>query len=140
MDMIVTMLGPNSKGNKRICLITDGETLVKDPDEGTKEDQVVTLADQMQQQGVSLDAVVIRLRGPDNSLQSEASQENEFLLRKFASRTKGELILTETYTSLLGAIRTRQVSPTTIYRGDLELTSNMSVKVVISPLFLLPSF
>lgn len=140
MDMIVTKLGPNSKGNKRICLITDGETLVKDPDEGTKEDQVVTLADQMQQQGVSLDAVVIRLRGPDNSLQSEASQENEFLLRKFASRTKGELILTETYTSLLGAIRTRQVSPTTIYRGDLELTSNMSVKVVISPLFLLPSF
>jgi ATP-dependent DNA helicase 2 subunit 2 len=130
MDLIVTKLGPTSKGNKRILLVTDGETLVKEPEEGTKEDQVMSLADQMQRQGISLDAVVIRLRGSSISVQSKASQENEFLLRKFASRTKGELISTETYTSLLGAIKSRQVSPTTLYRGELELTPKMSVKVI----------
>ncbi|KAG6547300.1 hypothetical protein Mapa_011237 [Marchantia paleacea] len=129
MDLIVKKVAAGSKGNKRIYLITDGESPVKEPDEGTKSEQVDLLSNQLQLYNISLDAVVIRLKGENGALDSKASQENEFLLKSFASKTKGDLALVESYTTLLGAVKSRSVSPTTLYRGDLELTPNMSIKV-----------
>ncbi|BBN01733.1 ATP-dependent DNA helicase 2 subunit 2 [Marchantia polymorpha subsp. ruderalis] len=129
MDLIVKKCAAGSKGNKRIYLITDGESPVKEPEEGTKSEQVELLRNQLQMHNIILDAVVIRLKGENGALESKASQENEFLLRSFADGTMGDLVLVESYTTLLGAVKSRSVSPTTLYRGDLELTPNMSIKV-----------
>ncbi|KAL2644979.1 hypothetical protein R1flu_012566 [Riccia fluitans] len=129
LDMIVKKLGPGSKGNKRIYLITDAQSTVREPEEGTKLEQVDILAKQLQQCSISLDVVVIRLRGEKRALVSKTSQENEFLLQSFSSQTKGELVLADSCTTLLGAVKARTVSPTTLFRGDMELTPNMTIQV-----------
>ncbi|KAL3698242.1 hypothetical protein R1sor_012318 [Riccia sorocarpa] len=129
LDMIVKKLGSASKGNKRIYLITDAQSAVRDPEEGTKLEQVDILANQLQHCNISLDVVVVQLRDDRGKLESKASQENEFLLRSFSSQTKGELVIADSYTTLLGAVKTRTVSPTTLFRGDMELTPNMTIQV-----------
>ncbi|KAJ7007519.1 hypothetical protein NC653_006532 [Populus alba x Populus x berolinensis] len=47
---------------------------------------------------------------------------------KMEKKTSAKAVYVET-PALLGALRTRNVSPVTIFRGDLELSSKMKIKV-----------
>jgi len=128
MDLLIKKLGPESKGNKRLCLITGAQSLIKEPDEGTKEDQVDIIANQMKEHGMKLDVVVFRQRMP-GQVKSELFSENLSLLNRFSRQTQAEVIVVESSTSLLGAVKARIISPITIFRGDLELTPIMKIKV-----------
>jgi ATP-dependent DNA helicase 2 subunit 2 len=129
MDMLIKKAGPGNKGNKHIFLFTDGESFVKDSAEDeSKEEQVDKLAVQLTEHGMKLDAVVIKSK--HGSFKSIARIENETLLGRFAKRPQVEVALVDYPTSLLGAIKPRNVTPVTLFRGDLELTPNMKVKVM----------
>lgn len=128
MDLLIKKLGKGSKGNKRLCLITGAQSFIKEPDEGTKEDQVDIIANQMKEHGMKLDVVVFRQRMPGQT-NSELFSENLSLLNRFSRRTEAEVIVVESPTSLLGAVKVRNISPVTTFRGDLELTPNMKIKV-----------
>ncbi|PNY13475.1 ATP-dependent DNA helicase 2 subunit ku80-like protein [Trifolium pratense] len=47
MDMLIKKFGETNKGKKRLCLITNAQCPIKDPYEGSKEEQVTTIAKQM---------------------------------------------------------------------------------------------
>ncbi|KAL6569394.1 ATP-dependent DNA helicase II subunit 2 [Orobanche minor] len=126
MDMMIKKYGSTNKGKKRLCLITDAITPTKDPFEGSKEDQVKTVAQQMNTHGMKMDCVIVRANQGLN-LKKEILEENDFLLNIFSS--KASKVYVESATSLLGALRTRNISPVTIYRGDLELSPSMKIKV-----------
>ncbi|GFP82266.1 ATP-dependent DNA helicase 2 subunit ku80 [Phtheirospermum japonicum] len=126
MDMMIKKYGPTNKGKKRICLITDAVTPTKDPFEGTKEEQVKTVAQQMSTQGMKMDCVIVRLK-KDMNVKKKILEENDFLLDIFSKKTSK--VYVESATSLLGALRTRSISPVTIYRGDFELSPNTKIKV-----------
>ncbi|EYU31996.1 hypothetical protein MIMGU_mgv1a022226mg [Erythranthe guttata] len=126
MDMIIKMYGTTNKGKKRICLITNAVTPTKDPYEGTKEDQVKTVAAQMITHGMKMDSIIIRTK-QDRELDKDVVEENDFLLSVFPNNSSK--VYVESATSLLGALRTRNISPVTIYRGDLELNSDIKIKV-----------
>lgn len=128
MDLLIKKLGTGSKGNKRICLITGAQSLIKEPDEGTKEDQVDIIANRMKEQGMKLDVVVFQ-QGVPRLTKSELFSENLSLLNRFSRRTQAEVIVVESPTSLLGSVKTRIISPVTVFRGDLELTPMMKIKV-----------
>ncbi|KAL7158547.1 hypothetical protein ABFS83_02G151100 [Erythranthe nasuta] len=101
-------------------------TPTKDPYEGTKEDQVKTVAAQMITHGMKMDSIIIRTK-QDRELDKDVMEENDFLLSVFPNNSSK--VYVESATSLLGALRTRTVSPVTIYRGDLELNSDIKIKV-----------
>lgn len=128
MDMMIKKYRETNKGKKRLCLITSAVCPIKDPDEGTKEDQVNTIAMQMAAFGMRLENIVVR-----GSLSENASQgimdENDHLLNLFAKKSKSKTVYVDSSTSLLGALRTRKISPVTIFRGDLELSPKMKIKV-----------
>ncbi|KAI3444684.1 hypothetical protein Pfo_001349 [Paulownia fortunei] len=126
MDMLIKKYGPTNKGKKRLCLITDAVTPTKDPYEGTKEDQVKTVAGQMNTHGMKMDCIVIRAK-QDWNVDKEIMEENDFLLSVFSN--KSSKVYVESATSLLGALRTRNILPVTTYRGDFELSSKMKIKV-----------
>eukprot|EP00250_Pteridium_aquilinum_P033977 c6789_g1_i1 orf=114-2246(+) len=128
MDMLIKKAGPGKKGNKHIFLITDGESFVKESAEDeTKEQQVDKLAMQLTEHGMKLDAVVMKSRR--GSYKSKARAENEALLGRFAGRPQVEVAFVDSPSSLFGAIKPRNITPVTLYRGDLELTPNMTMKV-----------
>ncbi|KAH7425556.1 hypothetical protein KP509_11G060300 [Ceratopteris richardii] len=128
MDMLIKKAGPGKKGNKHIFLITDGESFVKDSAEDeTKEEQVDKLAMRLFEHGMKLDAVVVKSKS--GFYKSKVRLENESLLKRFARCPQVEVAFVDTATSLLGAIKPRHITPVTLYRGDLELTPNMTVKV-----------
>eukprot|EP00253_Pinus_taeda_P008801 PITA_08801 len=82
----------------------------------------------MKEHGMKLDVVVFRQRMPGQT-KSELFSENLSLLNRFSRRTEAEVIVVESPTSLLGAVKVRNISPVTTFRGDLELTPNMKIKV-----------
>lgn len=131
--MLIKKFGPTNKGKHRLCLITDAQHPVKEPAEGSKADQVTTIGQLMKTHGVRLDCMVVspKLAG---LIQQKAADENIDLLNQFSKNTISKLIHVDGPTSLLGALRTRSISPVTIYRGDLELSSNMTIKVRCSML------
>ncbi|GMP42985.1 hypothetical protein CsSME_00012534 [Camellia sinensis var. sinensis] len=113
MDMLIKKFGPTNKGKKRLCLVTNALSPIKDPFEGTKEDQVNTIATQMTAHGMKMDCIVVR--GKQNvDGNKRVMEENDLLLGP---------------TSLLGALRTRNISPVTVYRGHLEISSQLKIKV-----------
>ncbi|XP_074279962.1 ATP-dependent DNA helicase 2 subunit KU80 [Silene latifolia] len=128
MDMLIKKYGPTNKGKKRICLITNALSRLRDPFEGTKEDQVSTIAMQMTEQAIKLECIVVR-----GSLSSDADKtimdENDQLLELFTKTTLAKTVYVESSTSLLGALRTRSIAPVTIFRGDLEVSSSLKIKV-----------
>ncbi|KAK4476526.1 hypothetical protein RD792_015682 [Penstemon davidsonii] len=128
MDMLVKKYGPTNKGKKRLCLITNAVSPIKDPYEGTKEDQVNTIAAQMMKDGMKMDCIIFREK-QDCNVMKEIVEENDFLLSIFSSKSSSKKVYVESATSLLGALRTRNISPVTIYRGDFELSSKMKIKV-----------
>ncbi|XP_004306918.1 PREDICTED: ATP-dependent DNA helicase 2 subunit KU80 [Fragaria vesca subsp. vesca] len=128
MDMLIKKYGETNKGKKRLCLFTNAHYPTKAPLEGSKEDQVIAIAGHMNTQGMRLESIVIR-GGLTGEAKKSIMDENDHLLDIFSKRTCAKLVHVETPTSLLGALRTRKVSPVTIFRGDLELTPKMKIKV-----------
>ncbi|KAK2985233.1 hypothetical protein RJ640_015941 [Escallonia rubra] len=101
---------------------------IKDPYDGTKEDQVNTIAAQMTAHGMKMEGIVFRGKQNDNANKT-VMEENDHLLNVFSERTASKTVHVESSTSLLGALRTRNISPVTIYRGDFELSPKMKIKV-----------
>ncbi|KAG0448478.1 hypothetical protein HPP92_027818 [Vanilla planifolia] len=128
MDMLIKKYGPTNKGKLRLCLITDAQHPTKEPDEGSKIDQVNTIGQLMKKHGVRLDCIVVRVN-LTKAVQQNVIGENVDLLNQFARNTVSKIIHVNGPTALLGAIRTRSISPVTVYRGDLELSSSMKIKV-----------
>ncbi|KVH91330.1 Ku70/Ku80 beta-barrel domain-containing protein [Cynara cardunculus var. scolymus] len=95
---------------------------------GTKEDQVYTIAEQMAAHGMKIDCIVFK-GNQIHDTHDSIIKENDMLLSIFSKKTKAKAVRVESSTSLLGALRTRNISPVTIYRGDLELSSTFKIKV-----------
>lgn len=128
MDMLIKKYGETNKGKKRLCLITSAQCPIKDPYEGTKEGQVNTIADQMAAHGMKIDCIVARgkLTGEGDK---KIMDENDFLLNQFSKKTRAKTLHVESPTALLGALKTRNIAPVTIFRGDLEISEKMKIKV-----------
>uniref|UniRef100_A0A0D9W1K9 ATP-dependent DNA helicase 2 subunit KU80 n=1 Tax=Leersia perrieri TaxID=77586 RepID=A0A0D9W1K9_9ORYZ len=125
LDMLIRKFG-NMKGKQRMCLITDAQHPLRDPPQGTKKDQVDTIADQMKRHEIKMDCIVFRESGvPHNAVMDE----NDQLLYHFRERSVTKVVQVDSPTSLLGALRTRNVLPVTVFRGDLEVSSNFKIKV-----------
>lgn len=128
MDMLIKKYGRTDKGKKRLCLITDALCPIKDPYDGTKEDQITTIAEQMTAYGMRMESIVVRGRS-SRDVNKRIVDENDRLLNIFSKKTRARFVYVESPISLLGALRTRNITPVTIFRGDLELSSNMKIKV-----------
>ncbi|XP_030551953.2 ATP-dependent DNA helicase 2 subunit KU80 isoform X1 [Rhodamnia argentea] len=128
MDMLIKKYSSTNKGKKRLCLITNGLSPIKDPYEGSKEDQVNAIAQQMTSHGMKLESVVVR---ESVVLDENVSvmEENDRILNLFPKRTCAKMVFVESSTSLLGALKTRSISPVTIFRGDLEISPKLKIKV-----------
>ncbi|URD75280.1 Ku C terminal domain like [Musa troglodytarum] len=127
MDMLIKKFGVSDKGKKRLYLITDAQFPTKEPYEGTKEDQVDTISQQMKILGIRLNCLIIREKLSTEHL--GAFDENDKLLDQFSRKAMAKTVHVDCATSLLGAIKTRNVVPVTVFRGDLELSSMMKIKV-----------
>lgn len=128
MDMLIKKFGQTNKGKKRLCLITNAVSPIKDPFEGTKEDQVNTIATQMTAQGMKMDCVIVRMT-QDWETNRRVMEENDFLMSVFSNQSSSKVVYVDSPTSLLGALRTRNISPVTIYRGDFEVSAQLKIKV-----------
>ncbi|KAL6007972.1 ATP-dependent DNA helicase II subunit 2 [Asimina triloba] len=128
MDLLIKKFGTSSKGKQRLCLITSAKDPIKEPYEGTKEDQIDTISAQMKSHGMRLDCIVARgkLKG---TADHKIMDENDHLLNRFSKKTISKTVHVDSPISLRGALRTRNISPVTIYRGDLELCPSMKIKV-----------
>lgn len=124
--MMIRKFG-NTKGKRRLCLITSAQHSLRDPPEGTKEDQVDTIADQMKRHDIKMECIVFREPGVHHGAVME---ENDRLLYQFRNRSVAKVVQVDSPTSLLGALKTRNVLPVTVFRGDLEVSSNLRIKVV----------
>ncbi|XP_076945842.1 ATP-dependent DNA helicase 2 subunit KU80-like [Bidens hawaiensis] len=129
MDLLIKKFQETIKGKKRICLITNAMYAIKDPYEGTKEDQVYTLAEQMALHGMKIECIIYRENQKRDPSETNIIEENDSLLSIFSKKTKAKAVHVESSTSLLGALRTRNVTPVTTYRGDLEISSTFKIKV-----------
>ncbi|KAL2553001.1 ATP-dependent DNA helicase 2 subunit KU80 [Forsythia ovata] len=128
MDMLIKKYGPTNKGKKRLCLLTNAASPTKDPYDGMKVDQVNTIAEQMRAHGMKMDCVVVRVM-QDWDVDKKIMEENDFLLNAFSYKSSTKTVHVDSPTSLLGALRTRNISPVTIFRGDFEMSSKMKIKV-----------
>lgn len=125
--MMIKKYKETNKGKKRLCLITNAVTPTRLPYEGTKEDQVKTVAAQMMAHGMKMDCVVVRAQ-KDWDVDKKIVEENDFLLGLLSNKSSSKVYVGNA-TSLLGALRTRNITPVTTYRGDFELSSIMKIKV-----------
>ncbi|XP_016184209.1 ATP-dependent DNA helicase 2 subunit KU80 [Arachis ipaensis] len=130
MDMLIKKFGETNKGKKRLCLITNAQCPIKEPFEGTKEEQVTTIAKQMIVHGMRMESII--LRGKLNQdANKKIMDENDQLLRIFSTETSARSTYVENPVSLLGALRTRNITPSTIFKGDLELSPKLRIKVLV---------
>ncbi|CAN1188846.1 ATP-dependent DNA helicase 2 subunit KU80 [Linum perenne] len=127
VDLLVKKYQDANKGKKRICLITNAQCPVKDPIEGTKEDQVSMIGEKMDSMGVAFETIVVRGVHTDGANKG-AMDENDHLLNLFSTKTSAKIVYVHNPTSLLGALRTRNITPVTIFRGDFEIGSTMKIK------------
>lgn len=125
LDMLIRKFG-NTKGRRRLCLITSAQHPLRDPPEGTKKDQVDTIAEQMKKHDIKMECIIFREQGNHHSTVME---ENDRLLYQFRDRSVAKIVQVDSPTSILGALRTRNVLPVTVFRGELEVSSNMKIKV-----------
>ncbi|KAB2002773.1 hypothetical protein ES319_D11G088500v1 [Gossypium barbadense] len=128
MDMLIKKYKDLHKGKKRLCLITNAIHPIKDSFEGSKEDQVMTIAEQMAAQGMKIESIVVRGR-LSRDANKGVMDENDHLLSIFSKKTHTRIVYVDTPTSLLGALKTRRVTPVTVFRGHLELSPHMKIKV-----------
>ncbi|KAK8693457.1 hypothetical protein V6N13_071040 [Hibiscus sabdariffa] len=128
MDMLIKKYKDIFKGKKRLCLITNAIHPIKDSLEGSKEDQVTTIAEQMTAQGMKMESIVVRGRLSQDA-DKRIMDENDHLLSIFSKKTRTRNVYVDSPTSLLGALKTRRVTPVTTFRGHLELSPQMKIKV-----------
>ncbi|OMP00597.1 hypothetical protein COLO4_12548 [Corchorus olitorius] len=128
MDMLIKKYKDLYKGKKRLCLITNAIHPIKDSLEGTKEDQVRTIAARMAEQGMKMESIVVRGRLSQDA-DKRVMVENDCLLSIFSEKTRTRTVYVDSPTSLLGALKTRRITPVTVYRGFLELSPHMKIKV-----------
>ncbi|KAJ4959511.1 hypothetical protein NE237_026622 [Protea cynaroides] len=126
--MMKKKYGDTNKGKKRLCLLTNPLYCIGEAYEGTNEDQIDAIATQMNTYGIKLDCVIVRSKLTGDA-DKRTRDENELLLNRFSGRTRGKMVYVESPTSLLGALRTRNIIPVTVFRGDLELSPKMKIKV-----------
>ncbi|KAG5020437.1 hypothetical protein JHK87_016292 [Glycine soja] len=96
-------------------------------DEGTKEEQVTTIAKQMTAHGIKMESIIMR-----GKLSQDANKgimdENDRLLNIFSKETSTRLLYVENPISLFGALRTRNGAPVTVLGGHLEINPTLSIK------------
>ncbi|XP_019443889.1 PREDICTED: ATP-dependent DNA helicase 2 subunit KU80-like isoform X1 [Lupinus angustifolius] len=130
MDMLIKKFGETSKGKKRLCLITNAQCPIKDSFEGTKEEQVTTIAKQMTVHGMRMESIILRGKLIQDA-NKKIMDENDRLLNIFSKETSTRLLYVEDSVSLFGALKTRNVTPSSIFRGDLELSPKLRIKVMV---------
>jgi ATP-dependent DNA helicase 2 subunit 2 len=128
MDMLIKKFGETNKGKKRLCLITNAQCPIKDPYEGSKEEQVTTIAKQMTAHGMRMESIIVR-GTPSQDANKEIMDENDRLLNIFSKQTSTRLLYVEDPISLFGALKTRNITPVTVFKGDLELGPKLRIKV-----------
>jgi len=128
MDMLIKKFGDTNKGKKRLCLITNAQCPIKDPYEGSKEEQVTTIAKQMTAHGMKMESIIVRGKLSQDA-NKEIMDENDRLLNIFSKETQTRLLYVEDPISLFGALKTRNITPVTVFRGDLEFSSKLRIKV-----------
>ena len=126
--MLIKKIGVTNKGKKRLCLITNAQCLIKESDEGTMEEQVTTIANQMTAHVMKMESIILR-----GKLSQDANKgimdENDRLLNIFSKETSTRLSYVENPISLFGALRKRNITPVTVFRGNLEFSPKLSIKV-----------
>ncbi|XP_019447234.1 PREDICTED: ATP-dependent DNA helicase 2 subunit KU80-like isoform X1 [Lupinus angustifolius] len=130
MDMLIKKFGETNKGKKRLCLITNAQYPIKDSNEGTKEEQVTTIAKQMTGYGMRMESIILRGKLTQDA-NKRVMDENDRLLCIFSKKTSTALLYVEDLVSLFGALKTRNVTPSSVFRGDLELSPELSIKVMV---------
>ncbi|KOM31301.1 hypothetical protein LR48_Vigan01g085600 [Vigna angularis] len=130
MDMLIKKFDQTNKGKKRLCLITNAQCPIKEPYEGTKEEQVTIIAKQLTAHGMKMESIIFRGKlGQDAN--REIMDENDHLLNIFSKETSTRLLYLENPISLFGALRTRNITLVTTFRGDLEISQKLSIKVMV---------
>ncbi|KAE9600890.1 hypothetical protein Lal_00011234 [Lupinus albus] len=130
MDMLIKKFGETNKGKKRLCLITNAQCPIKDSFEGTKEEQVTTIAKQMTVNGMRMESIILRGKLIQDA-NKRIMDENDRLLNIFSKETSTRLLYVEDPVSLFGALKTRNITPSSIFRGDLELSPKLRIKVMV---------
>ncbi|ESW31064.1 hypothetical protein PHAVU_002G205800 [Phaseolus vulgaris] len=130
MNLLIKKFGQTNKGKKRICLITNAQCPIKESYEGTKEEQVTTIAKQLTAHGMKMESIIVR-----GKLSQDANKgimdENDRLLNIFSKETSTRLLYLENPISLFGALKTRNITLVTVFRGDLEISPKLSIKVMV---------
>lgn len=129
--MLIKTYGAGQRGKKRLCLITNAASPTKDPFEGTKDEQVSTIAAKMAAEGIKMESIVMKA-DPSVDVDEKIIEENDHLLSLLSNNAIAKTVYVESPLSLLGALKTRRVAPVTLFRGDLEI--NPSMKIKVSPL------
>ena len=122
--MVIGKCG-NTKGKRRLCLITCAQYPLRDPPEGTK-DKVARITNMMKTHDIKMECIVFREPGVHYN---SVMEENDRLLYQFRNRSVAKVVQVDSPTSLLGALKTRNVLPVTVFRGDLEVSPNFKIKV-----------
>ncbi|MED6160577.1 ATP-dependent DNA helicase II subunit 2 [Stylosanthes scabra] len=130
VDMLIKKFGETNKGKKRMCLVTNAQCPIKEPFEGSKEEQVTTIAKQMTVHGMKMESIILRGKLSQDA-NKKIMDENDRLLSIFSTETSARLTYVENPVSLLGALRTRNITPSTIFKGDLELSPKLRIKVLV---------
>ncbi|CAN8321234.1 unnamed protein product [Cochlearia groenlandica] len=129
MDMLIKKYGSTQKDKKRICLITNAVCPTKNPSEGTKEEQISTIAIKMAAEGIKMESIVMRADLRNDVHEKTIEEENDHLLNLFSSNGIAKTVYVESPLSLLGSLKTKRVAPVTLFRGDLEINPTMKIKV-----------
>ncbi|KAG2314346.1 hypothetical protein Bca4012_065016 [Brassica carinata] len=129
MDMLIKKYGAAERGKKRLCLITNAACPTKDPFEGTKDEQVSTIAAKMAAEGIKMESIVMRADNASGDVDEKIIEENDHLLSLFSTNAIAKTVYVESPLSLLGSLKTRRVAPVTLFRGDLEINPSMKIKV-----------
>ncbi|KAH1247364.1 ATP-dependent DNA helicase 2 subunit KU80 [Glycine max] len=112
---------------RNVCLIRNAKCRIKEFDEGTKEEQVTTIAKQMTAHGIKMESIIMR-----GKLSQDANKgimdENDRLLNIFSKETSTRLLYVENPISLFGALRTRNGAPVIVLEGHLEINPTLSIK------------
>ncbi|XVF73400.1 hypothetical protein PTKIN_Ptkin12aG0198800 [Pterospermum kingtungense] len=128
MDILIKKYNKIYRGKKRLCLITNAIHPIKEPLEGTKEDEVKTIAVLMAAQGMKMESIIVRGRLSQHE-NKRIMDENDSLLSIFSKETRIRTVYIDGPTSLLGALKTPRITPVTVFRGHLELSPKMKIKV-----------
>jgi len=128
MDMLIKKFGREKKIDKRLCLITNAQCPIKQSFEGTKEEQVTTIAKKLTARGMKMESIILRGKLSRNA-NKRIMDENDRLLNILSKEPSTTLSYVENPISLFGALRARKRYVVTVFRGDLEFSPNLSIKV-----------